>query len=102
MQSPLEHGPTSHHSRALAMGLGSTLKLALMLLRRGGRGGGGGAEEDDVWRELGSLRRRVSEQEEQIDRQVCLPVWMPWIWDLWVCMCARGMCWQHPGCVALL
>ncbi|KXZ56604.1 hypothetical protein GPECTOR_1g543 [Gonium pectorale] len=27
------------------------------------------ADEEDLWRELGSLRRKVAEQEEQIDRQ---------------------------------
>mgnify|MGYP001807240911 CR=1 FL=1 len=28
------------------------------------------ADDEELWRELGALRRRVAEQEEQIDRQV--------------------------------
>eukprot|EP00198_Chlamydomonas_reinhardtii_P013978 XP_001703315.1 predicted protein [Chlamydomonas reinhardtii] len=60
----------------------AALKTEVAALKRGGAGGGADrpgpagrpaqampADDEELWRELGALRRRVAEQEEQIDRQ---------------------------------
>ncbi|KAG2442826.1 hypothetical protein HXX76_002905 [Chlamydomonas incerta] len=60
----------------------AALKTEVAALKKGGAGGGADrpgppgrpaqpmpADDEELWRELGALRRRVAEQEEQIDRQ---------------------------------